>query len=1038
MAESGVTQRVAAILAADAAGYSRLMAADEPATIDALDAARAVFIEHIESNHGRVVDTAGDSVLAVFETTEGAAVAAAAIQARLGELNAPVPADRRMPFRIGLHLGDIREKADGTVYGDGVNVAARLEGLAEPGRIVVSGSVHDSIRGRHGLTYHFLGEQEVKNIAEPVRAYRVLAEGETAPAAPRSGRRLILAGVAVALLALVVAFLWPADHHESLPEVTTAEPEDPILAMPTGPSIAVLPFDNMSGDPEQEFFGDGLAEEIIAGLSRFSNLRVLARNSTFQFKGQSTDVRAIGESIGAQYVVEGSVRKAGDQVRVSAQLLNADDGSHLWSENYEATLTPQNLFHVQDAITAQIVSRLGDVHGAINRNAIEHVRRKAPSDLRSYDCVLLAYEYQRFLTPDKHANVKSCLQQAVQDNPGYSDAWANLSYTYVDQYWSGYDGPPNPLDLGYEAARKAVNLDPTNQLGYYQLANVHFFTNDQEQFALEAERALELNPNNTEILAALAIRLVYVGERERGLALMGKAIQLNPAHPGWYWYPIVYHHYINRDYETALEYTRRINMPGFFYSHFWFAAIHGQLGNVEAAKEAATELNRLNPGFKDDPTRFMGMWFKSQDAMDHLIEGLEKAGLFDEPEAPTHPIIAVLPFDSMSEDPAHQFFADGVAEDIITRLARFPDIGVIARNSSFQYQGENVDVRAVADALGATYVLEGSVRRSENDIRVIAQLLDASDGTHLWAETYDRDLTAGSVFEIQDDITERVVGAIASSDSIIAMAVTEASAGKVPADLASYECVMRALDFWRVITPDAHLAARTCLERVISEEPDYAQAYVVLTGITIDEMLYGYNPQPELAPALDRALRYAERAIDLDRTSGWSHWALARVLYFRHDLGGFRTEAERAVALAPNDAMLLGGAGAHLCYSGSWERGFALMERAIELNPHHQTWYHIPYFYDAYRKGQDEDALAAARRINMPGFFWTYLMLAAAYGQLDMASEATGAVATLQELWPGYTIQMMIELHQLWNYEDDAIERMADGLRKAGLPEGTE
>ncbi|MDP6952779.1 MAG: adenylate/guanylate cyclase domain-containing protein, partial [Alphaproteobacteria bacterium] len=527
MAESGVTQKVAAILAADAVGYSRLMADDEPATIDALDAARAVFTEYIESNQGRVVDTAGDSVLAVFETTEGAALAASAIQARLGEINAGVPEARTMLFRIGLHLGDIREKADGTVYGDGVNVAARLEGLAEPGRIVVSGSVHDSIRGRHGLNYHFLGEQEVKNIAEPVRAYLVLAEGERAPTAPKRGR-LILAGAAVALLALIVAFLWPAEHEGSLPDVATVEPEDPILAMPTGPAVAVLPFDNMSGDPQQDFFGDGLAEDIIAGLSQFPTLRVLARNSTFQFKGRAVDVRVIADEIGAQYVVEGSVRKAGDQVRVTAQLLNADDGSHLWSENYEATLTPQNLFDVQDAITTQIVSRLGDAHGAINRNAIEGVRRRPPSDLRSYDCILLAYEYRRFMTPEKHANVKTCLQQAVRENPDYSDAWSNLAYTYVDQYWSGYDGPPNPLDLANEAARKAVDLNPTSQLGYFQLANVSFFKNDLEQFTLDAERALELNPNDTEVIAALAIRFIYAGDRERGLALMEKAIQLNP------------------------------------------------------------------------------------------------------------------------------------------------------------------------------------------------------------------------------------------------------------------------------------------------------------------------------------------------------------------------------------------------------------------------------------------------------------------------------------------------------------------------------
>jgi len=389
----------------------------------------------------------------------------------------------------------------------------------------------------------------------------------------------------------------------------------------------------------------------------------------------------------------------------------------------------------------------------------------------------------------------------------------------------------------------------------------------------------------------------------------------------------------------------------------------------------------------------------------------------------------------MSEDAEHQFFADGIAEDIITRLARFPDIGVIARNSSFQYKGENVDVRSVAEELGATYVLEGSVRRSENDIRVIAQLLDAKDGTHLWAETYDRDLSAGSVFEIQDDITERVVGAIASADSIIAQAVVHASESKAPAELASYECVLRAGEYWRVITPEVHLHVRDCLEHVVSNEPDYAQAFAFLAFVTIDELLYGYNLRPDMAPALDRAMSHAQKAIDIDPNSGWAHLALGHAAFFRKNMGIFRAEYERAIELAPNDTLIISGVGYLLAYSGNWERGMSLMRRAIELNPHHQTWYHITFFYDAYRQAHDDAALAAAQRINMPGYFWTHQLLAAAYAQLGITEKAAESAATLDELWPGYSIQTMANMHRLWNFEEDVIARMTDGLRKAGLPE---
>jgi len=1006
MAENVVRQRLAAILAADVAGYSRLMGDDERATIDAINQCRAIFREHIEANGGRVVDMAGDSVLAIFDTAIGAFTTAMAAQESLAALNTDIPDDRRMAWRIGVNLGDIHEQDDGTVYGDGVNVAARLEGLAEPGGICVSGKVRDELRGKIDRSFADLGEHEVKNIAEPVRAYRVLAEGEVMPRAPGRARRLAIAGAAAVVVALIVAMLWPGDHHQSPPEVATAEPEDPILALPSGPSIAVLPFDNMSGDPEQEYFADGIAEDLITKLSRFPDYLVIARNTTFQYKGQAVDVREVGRELGARFVVEGSVRRSADTIRITVQLIDVETEGHLWADSFDRELTAENIFAVQDEITEQLAGTIGDTFGIISLSGYEGSKVKGTASLSAYECVLGAHGYYASgAGPAEHARVRECLEQAVENSPNYADAWAWLAAMYRDEYMFDFNTRPNPLERAEQAARRSIELQHDNQEGHLVLAHVYFFQHDLDAFRVQADKMLAINPNSADALASMAYTFVQAGDWERAIAMVEKAIRLNPNYPPWFHWVFYWDDFNKGEYQAALARIKKGPIRGYFLNFALLAAVHGKLKNQLEAQKAIEELRSLHPTYSLGSFReYSEKWNYPEHLMEAMVDGLRKAGLPDTPPSPSRPVIAVLPFNDMSEDADHQFFADGIAEDIITRLARFPDIGVIARNSSFQYKGESVDVRTVAEELGATYVLEGSVRRSENDIRVIAQLLDATDGTHLWAETYDRDLSAGSVFEIQDDITERVVGAIASADSIITMAVVEASAGKAPADLASYECVMRAMDYWRVITPDAHLAARTCLERVISEEPDYAQAYVVLAAITTDELLFGYNPQPEMAPALDRALRYAERAIDLDTTSGWSHWALARVLYFRHDLGGFRSEAERAVELAPNEAMLLAGAGVNLCYSGSWERGFELMERAIELNPHHQTWYHIPYFYDAYRLGQDEEALAAARRINMPGFFWTHLMLAAAYGQLDMASEAAGTVKTLQEVYPGYTI----------------------------------
>ncbi|HKQ25777.1 MAG TPA: adenylate/guanylate cyclase domain-containing protein [Burkholderiales bacterium] len=618
-------RKLAAILSADAAGYSKLMADDDAATLRSLNDARSLFRERIEAHGGRVVDTAGDSVLAEFPSAVEAVHCAVEIQHELAKRNAQLTEHRRMQFRIGINLGDVIEQEDRTIYGDGVNVAARLQALAEPGGICVSGTTFDHVEGKLSLKFKLIGDQQVKNIAKPVRVYRVLfdATPQKPVRAGNSKRRTIVVAIA-AVLVLSLGIAWKA--YNPVTE-RSAQLNDPLLAMPSGPAIAVLAFENMSGDPRQDFFGDGIAEEIISGLSRFPNLRVLARNSTFQYKGKAIDVREVGRQLGASYVVEGSVRKAADTVRVTAQLLDASSGAHVWSETFERELTTKKLFEVQDDIVSQVVTRIGDVHGAVNQANIEKLRTKNVASLADYDCVLLAYEYQRFLTPDKHANAKTCLARTVERNPDYADAWANLAYAYVDQYWAEYEGPSDPLVRAHDAARRAVDLDPKSQIARYALANVYFFENDVDGFFVEAERALALNPNNTEVIAALGVRFTYAEKRERGLALIKKAIALNPLHPGWYLMPVVFHHYRNQDYETALEFARRIDMPQFWYTHYFLSAVYGELGQSERAQAAMNDLLKLNPAFKTRPLQYIRMWYKSEEAVQHFAEGFRKAGL---------------------------------------------------------------------------------------------------------------------------------------------------------------------------------------------------------------------------------------------------------------------------------------------------------------------------------------------------------------------------------------------------------------------------
>ena len=491
------------------------------------------------------------------------------------------------------------------------------------------------------------------------------------------------------------------------------------------------------------------------------------------------------------------------------------------------------------------------------------------------------------------------------------------------------------------------------------MAEAFFAAGNVDAFLVEAEHAIALNSNNAPTLAALGNKFVWASKHERGTALTRKAVALNPYHPSWYFYTDSAYYYLNSDYENALAAALKIEWVGLHWTQMLLAASYGQLGRIEEARSAIEKLLELSPNYADDAWREFQTFNLTIETRTRFAEGLSKAGLnirITQPivQAPSRPVIAVLPFDNMSGDPGQEYFADGITEDIITRLARLPYMGVIASNSSFQYKGKNVDIRSIAAELGATYVLEGSVRRSETKIRVAAQLLQASDGTHIWAETYDRDLTADNIFAVQDDITERVVGAIGSSDSVLTLAEMRATESKAPSELSSYECNLRAGEYWRVITPEVHLVVRDCLDRVLKEEPEYAGAWSNFAGLTIDEFLYGYNPRPEMAPPLERALAYAQRAIDLDPSYGWAHWNLAKSAFYRHNMRLFHSEIDRALELAPNDAEMLAATGHFLAYSGSWERGMSLMAKAIELNPYHQPWYYFPYFYDAYRQGLDD------------------------------------------------------------------------------------
>jgi len=638
MVESRATQRVAAILAADAVGYTRLMAAAETATIEAIDAARAIFVEHIEANQGRVVDTAGDSVLAVFETTAGALLAAVTIQGELAKINEAEPDERRMPFRIGIHLGDIHEKADGTVYGDGVNVAARLQGIAEAGTIIVSDGVQGALRARGDVGFSDAGSHEVKNIAEPVHAYRVLTEAPPRPR-PQASRKTPLAtltGIIVIVLIGIIAkeTLWPGYEQAELSTSDVVAPGGDIgLAMPTGPKIAVLPFKNMSRDPAQDYFSDGVSEDIITALSRFWNLFVLARNTTFRYRDRATDVAAIGRELGARYVLDGSVRRSESRLRITAELIDVTSGGHLWGETYDRDLTATDIFDVQDEITGQVVVAIGGLGEAITQSVISDSRRRPTKNLSAYECVLHSFLFQQQVhNSAEHLRARECLQKAVELDPNYPDAWARLSYLAAEEYRHRWNEAPDVIGRALRAAQQAVLLDENNQLARMALAEAHFIRGEIDQFSNEAERAIALNLNNASVLAWLGLWMSYSGEWERGLNMIDKARALNPKHPGWYQLPYYFNHYRKGEYQDALIAAQKIDRIGYPWRAALIATALAQLGHAEEARAAAAKTLEMDADFESYARQERLRLGMSEALVDELVIGLRKAG-FDIPDA---------------------------------------------------------------------------------------------------------------------------------------------------------------------------------------------------------------------------------------------------------------------------------------------------------------------------------------------------------------------------------------------------------------------
>jgi len=576
MTTQEVKRKLTAILSADVKGYSRLMGEDEKATVRTLNAYKEVMTGLIQHHHGRVVDATGDNLMAEFASVVDAVECAVEIQKELKTRNAELPENRRMEFRIGINLGDVIEE-EGKILGDGVNVAARLESLSEAGGICISGTAFDQVENKLGLGFEYLGEQTVKNIARPVRVYRIM-------------------------IAASPSYFMTAEK----------------------PSIAVLPFVNMSGDPEQEYFSDGITEDIITALSRLRWFLVIARNSTFSYKGKPVDVKQIGRELAVRYILEGSIRKIGNRVRITAQLINATTGAHLWAEHYDRELT--DIFALQDEITQRVTA-------AIEPRLLEaesvHFQNRSPEDLDAWDLVMRAVAHFWRMTKAENEAATDMLRLAVQRYPNYAPGQSMLAFVLLVSNHVGWAPLGKPYQLVAELAHRAAELDDNDPWAHLALGYLACTARQTDDAVREFQRALDLNPNFAVAYNFLGRAVALDGRHEEAIEYFQQALRMSPHDP---LITLVYSgmclaHYFARRYNEAVEWGRKSiqQRPGFIPGHRILCASLAQAGKTEELHVAIARLRELQPNISI-------AWLEehvpyTRRAIAHFLDGMRKAGV---------------------------------------------------------------------------------------------------------------------------------------------------------------------------------------------------------------------------------------------------------------------------------------------------------------------------------------------------------------------------------------------------------------------------
>jgi adenylate cyclase len=600
MTQEGFKRKLAAILSADAVGYSRLMAEDETATVKTMASYREIMSSLIKQHRGRVVDSPGDNVLAEFSSVVDAVQCAVAMQNEFQARNAKLPENRRMEFRIGINLGDVIDEED-RLYGDGVNIAARLESMADPGGICVSKTAFDQIETKLPLGYEYLGEQSVKNIPKPVGAYRVLMKPDAAGKVigekrflGRFSRKTAIAAIIVLLMVAGGMVGWNIYLHQSK-KVEPASVEKMVFPLPEKPSIAVLPFTNIGDDPDQEYFSDGITEEIITALSKIPKLFVIARNSTFTYKGKSVKIQQVSEELGVQYVVEGSVRRADDRVRITAQLIDALTGHHVWAEKYDRQV--KDIFAVQDEITKKIITAL---QIELTEGEQAHVYASGTDNLEAYLKAMEANWLNSQSSKEGILKARKLAEEAIVLDPKYAFAYRVLGSNHGVSLVVGMSkNPRESLKQALELFRKAIELDDSLATAHSSLGIYSMYARQYDTALAEGKRAIELQPNLPDVVISYATILSWLGKPEGAIPFFKEGLRLTPKPPTAYLRLFAGALRDSGQYEAAIAQAQKATEqePNDLIS--WVALVSSLSleGREEDARTAAKEILRIKPNF---------------------------------------------------------------------------------------------------------------------------------------------------------------------------------------------------------------------------------------------------------------------------------------------------------------------------------------------------------------------------------------------------------------------------------------------------------